>query len=157
MNPKEIIIHHTASSRDKTTIEDINQWHKVKWPEMLSSLGYYIGYHYLILSNGEIKQCRRDDEIGVHCPPNLGRIGIALTGNFDIEQPTPAQLNSLQRFLEGFKKIYQIKDICILGHKEKGLTSCPGRYLMIWLLSYRQLNFLQTLVRLLQTLIAKLK
>lgn len=157
MKPKEIIIHHTASSRDKTTVEDINNWHKAKWPELQSSLGYWVGYHYVIIGNGQIIQTRKDYEISTHCPPNEGRIGIALTGNFDIEQPSSFQLTALQVLLEKLKTAHQISDNRIFGHREKGNTSCPGKNLMLWILSYRQLNLLQNLVRLLQQLILKFK
>jgi len=85
MIPKYIIIHHTATSRDKTTFSSINNGHRKRW-NWKSSLGYYIGYQYLITADGTIKQGRADNEDGAHCRGwNDKSIGIALTGNFMLQ------------------------------------------------------------------------
>lgn len=157
MIPKYIIVHHTVSSRDNTTIRSINDWHKAR-DFTLSSLGFYIGYHYLILGSGEVVQTRRDNEMGCHIlKQNDGKIGVCLTGNFDIETPTPVQLTSLQGVLEKLKLTYSISDDKILGHKELVSTACPGKELMKWLKLYRQLTFLQKKILELKAMIARLK
>lgn len=146
MKPTSIIIHHTDSPRDKTTIEDINSWHKVR-DFTLSSLGYYIGYHYVILWDGTIIQTREEDEEGCHCVPNDGKLGICLTGNFEVEYPSERQLNSLQRLLESLKLEYKLQDSDIFGHYEKNRVACPGKNLINWINLYRKLSFLQRLLQ----------
>lgn len=157
MIPRFIIVHHTASNRDKTTVAQVNNWHKAR-DFTLSSLGYYVGYHYLILGSGDIVLTRRPEEIGSHIlKQNDGKIGVCLTGNFDIETPSPAQLTSLQGVLERLKLAYNIPDDKILGHRELVATICPGKELMRWLNLYRQLSFLQKKILELKALLAKLR
>ena len=153
MIPKEIIIHNTASDREKTTIVDIDAWHKVRWPSFKSSLGHWIGYHFVILGNGQVVQTRRENELGAHTIPNEGKVGIALTGNFDSEKPNPAQLTSLEGLLNRLKKDYNLKDGDIYGHREKSQTSCPGKNLFIWLLLWRQVWTIQKLILAIRELI----
>ena len=146
MIPKEIIIHHTASNRDNTTLKDIENWHKARWFGFVSSLGYHIGYHFVIFSNGEIVQTRRENEVGAHAVPNEGRIGIALTGNFEEEKPTDEQLKSLNGLIERLKKDYKIE---VKGHREVSKTLCPGKELHRWLLLNRKISLLKKIVQLL--------
>lgn len=156
MIPTNIILHHSCSSRDKTTSQNINAWHKAR-DFTLSSLGFYTGYHYLILGNGQIIQTRKDNEMGCHCVPNDGKIGICLTGNFEIEMSTTEQLISLGEILEKIKKDYGFTDDVIFGHCEKVRTACPGKNLMIWLKSYRQVSFLKRQITKLLELLKRLK
>ena len=152
MIPKEIIIHHTASNRDRTTLEDVNRWHKVRF-NFISSLGYYVAYHYLILSNGEVKQTRRDNELGAHCIPNEGKVGICLAGNFEFEKPTPEQLESLGKVILWFKNNYNFTDEEIKAHCELSSTLCPGKYLKDWLNKYRKISFLKRQIEKIKKLI----
>lgn len=156
MTPKYIIIHHTASSRDNTTVKDVNAWHKVR-NFTLSNLGYYVGYHYLVLGTGEIVQTRQDNEVGCHCVAknmNFQSIGICLTGNFDIDQPAEKQINSLTTLIEKKLKDFSIPKEKILGHREVSSTECPGENLFKWLLLYKEASLLQ---RIIDFLLAKLK
>ena len=43
-NTKEyIVIHHSVSNRDNTTVQDIDSWHKERWINFKSSLGEGFG------------------------------------------------------------------------------------------------------------------
>jgi N-acetylmuramoyl-L-alanine amidase len=152
MITKEIIIHHSASPLH-TTVKEIDNWHKARWPQFKGSLGYWAGYHFIITSDGKITQTRRENEIGAHTIPNEGRLGICLTGNFQIDKPTPAQLKSLTELLEKIKKEYKLTDNDIYGHYEKSLTICPGNEMKIWLNKYRQVSILKRVVELLKRLL----
>ena len=139
-----IIIHHSATTRDKTTLTAINRIHQ-KWFNYKSSLGWYIGYHYFITGNGIVRQTRRDDDYGIHCRANKMNsksIGICLTGNFETEQPSEKQLASLKIILERLKKNYNIENNNILGHCEviESKTACPGKNLLNWLNKYKVNN-----------------
>lgn len=143
MFPSFLIIHHTASPRDKTTLQNVNAWHYVRWPKFKSSLGFYIGYHFLITANGKISQIRRENETGAHCLANnmnSKSIGICLTGNFSIETPTTKQGDSLAILLDNLKKKYDIPNKNILGHCQiaNAKTQCPGKNLLSWLEKYKK-------------------
>ena len=155
MIPTTIIVHHTASSRDKTTLQDVDNWHKAR-DFTLSSLGFYVGYHFLITADGVVNQTRKVNEIGCHCIPNEGKVGICLTGNFDLEYPSPKQLVSLEITLNKIKKDYLLNDTNIFGHQEKSNTACPGKNLMSWIKAYRQISFLQRQIEAIKKLIESL-
>ena len=57
---KYIFIHHTLSSRDKTTIDDLYKWHVIEqgWKA--------IGYNSFIDGKGVVHECRPDKMIGSH-------------------------------------------------------------------------------------------
>lgn len=141
---KQIVIHHTASSRDRTTLQDVNAWHKLRWADFKSSLGYWVGYHYLITGDGKITQTRRDNEMGAHCIPNDGKLGVCLTGNFMLESPSDAQIKSLDELTTKLCKDYRIE--YVTAHREVSNTECPGDNLMKWLNTKKQISLLQKLI-----------
>lgn len=107
---KKVILHHTAVSRDKNSAQLIatDNYHKsLKFPK--SQLGYYVGYHYLIEPDGTEHQTRKENENGAHTKQgnlNYTSIGICLTGNFDVEDPTEEQLETLKKRLAKIKMAY---------------------------------------------------
>ena len=120
-----IIIHHTLVSRNKNKeqFNAIDNYHKRKgWGG--------IGYQYLIEPDGEVKKGRKESEVGAHCTHrfmNYRSIGICLTGNFDIEEPTKKQKESLLKLLNELQAKYGIKDDKVLLHRELATyKSCPG-------------------------------
>ena len=125
---KQLIVHHSSSLRETTTLEMINKWHKDKgFP--LSKLGYNIGYHYVI-GKDWIKQTRLAEEIGAHALGwNENSIGICLTGNFETEYPNKYQLKELGKLLVGLMAEFGLKESDIKLHKELNQTACPGRNL----------------------------
>jgi len=137
-NPQSIIIHHTATSRDYTTFEAIEAGHKRRWSYFVSELGYCMGYHYFIPANGVVKQARIDEEGGAHTINwNEKSIGICLTGNFQHEQPTQKQLNSLRELVDRLRLKWHIPKSEIYGHKQLSATLCPGTNLMKFIEDYR--------------------
>lgn len=158
-NKRKIIIHHTAeSNKDKniTTIswemqalQDIYKFHTF-------SRGWWdVGYNYIIGPLGTIYDGRYgwSDAVGAHASRNnTESIGIALLGNFDIENPTEAQIASLKKLLVALWQKYKINpqdDVIyhtfdtkidspyirnftldsIIGHSDVGSTACPGENL----------------------------
>ena len=143
MIPKQIVIHHSAS-RPHTSVAEINEWHKVRG-FTLSSLNFYVGYHYVILFDGSVIQTRRDNEIGCHTIPNEGKIGICLTGNFMTDIPTSDQIVSLTALTNKLKIMYNIKEV--YGHRDFSNTECPGDNLYIWVLQ-QKISWLKYLINL---------
>jgi|GEM_PF-1217388 len=124
-----IVLHHTLTDRDTTTFEAVNNYHKNLW-NFKSSLGYYIGYHYFITSDGKVYQGRNDWEIGAHCTQenkNYNGIGICLTGNFDNQQPSEAQKKSLKMLIKDLMAKHGIAKENLKFHRDYATyKSCPG-------------------------------
>lgn len=127
-NPEYIIIHHSATKQGDA--ETFRRAHKAKgWRD--------IGYHYVIgngtySGDGEVETGRTEAEDGAHCSAdgmNRKSIGICLVGNFDIDKPTPAQMEALERQCRDIMARYKIPASKVLGHGEvKGAaTNCPGK------------------------------
>ena len=118
----KIILHHSGSPMDRTTIHGIHRWHLQRgW------LG--CGYHYVIHEDGSIFQGRPLDVVGAHARGyNEHSVGICTVGNFEIEYPTLCQQESLGKLL-----LWLINDklrghsLAIKRHKDVGVTLCPGR------------------------------
>lgn len=114
-----IIIHHSAG--DDESVEEIHESHK--------NFGWIgIGYNYYIRKSGDIWKGRDEDTIAAHTEKyNSVSCGVCLAGNFEREQPTAAQLQSLQELLMQLRLKYP--NAKIVGHRDLNATACPGRYL----------------------------
>lgn len=124
-----IVIHHSSDPSSYNQLERIDTYHKsLGFPK--SSLGYYVGYHYLLETGGQVIKTRKHYEIGAHTKGwNDGSLGICLCGDFNISTPTFEQINSLRALLNELCKKYNILPINVSGHKNFRLTSCPGKLL----------------------------
>lgn len=129
---KYIVIHHTATDIGKAF--SIHRSHQDR--------GFWngLGYHFLIdngtlgKGDGQIEVAPRwiKQQCGAHCKAggmNDKGIGIALVGNFNLDQPTPNQLQSLVYLLRTLIDYYHIPPSHILGHRdvEGAATDCPGK------------------------------
>ena len=127
MIPSFLIIHHTATERDKTSFEAVKQNHiNLGWGD--------IGYHYFITPR-KVHKGRAEDIVGAHCKAdgmNFKSLGICLTGNFQTEEPTGFQVSELEKLTKELRERYQIVKENILAHKEVAgaATACPGNNLM---------------------------
>jgi hypothetical protein len=116
-----VVIHHTAQQQDTPeTMVDVQNLHMNRngWAD--------IGYHFGIDVDGNIYEGR---DIGVRGASvagyNTGLIGVALMGNFEVEQPTPAQLAAAQALTIWLAAVYTLTHLA--GHGEfNGNTACPG-------------------------------
>lgn len=125
-NVDYLIVHHTAATRD-LTVDEIHQEH-------LNNGWSGIGYHFYIRKDGKIYRGRPEKNSGAHCENyNSISLGICLSGNFEVEQPTDNQLKSLTELLRYLRKKYD--NFKLVGHKDLNATACPGKYLYSRLLS----------------------
>ncbi len=102
-----------------------------------------VGYHYLIDNDGQIYEGRAGGPgvVGGHAYcNNVGSMGVALLGNFELEQPSQSQMAALQWLLHDLAATYAIdlqnpvlfhgKMLTpIVGHGNLVSTTCPGYYL----------------------------
>ena len=114
-----IVVHHTAGEND--TIESIHALHRYTngWAG--------IGYHYVVHPDGTVHAGRPEWATGAHCQGyNYRSIGVNLVGNFEYQQPTEAQVESLTLLLADLMEQYQIPPEQVTGHRVWNQTACPG-------------------------------
>lgn len=97
-----------------------------------------IGYHFIIDRSGRVWEGRSLAYQGAHVKDNNPHnVGIMCLGNFDIQQPTQAQLDTLARFTRAVRQKYKVNVASIHTHRELGPTSCPGSALQPKIASMR--------------------
>lgn len=119
----QIVIHHTGNpTDDDLSAAEIDASHKAQgWA--------CIGYHYVIRKDGTVEQGRPHWTIGAHAfGENKHTIGIHVCGNFEIGEPTDAQIESTAMLLANLCTDYGLTIDCdhIVGHRELMSTACPG-------------------------------
>jgi hypothetical protein len=141
--PKRITIHHSggkvvadldqeSTGRLIKSIQEDHQKHR-HWSD--------IGYHYIIDRSGRIWEGRSVALVGAHAGSvweNQANLGVLVLGNFDLQSPAPAELESLERLVEALRQRHGIPRSQVYGHgevrREGGLgpTNCPGKSLAAW-------------------------
>ncbi len=125
---EDIVIHHSGfpDGRDSTA-EEIHRMHK----NLNGWAG--IGYHYFIRKDGMIEQGRIPGYVGAHAyQHNQTSIGICLSGNFEFQKPTKAQMKSVKELVAWLCVKYGLdtqKKNIIIGHRDVCDTLCPGKNL----------------------------
>ena len=100
-----IVLHHSATSRDNTSLNAIRRDHKKRYGRVY--------YRYMISGNGVVN--KEHDEVNRRGKGKQS-IDIMLTGNFTKESPSEVQLSSLNLLL---KKINEISTIeATIGHND---------------------------------------
>jgi hypothetical protein len=117
-----IVVHHSAIP--DTGPADIQNLH-------MDRRGFAdVAYHFMIAKDGMIYEGRELNIRGAHVQGfNTGSVGVVLLGNFNDEQPTEAQLNSLRALVDYLRYTYGIRYLA--GHKDypdqsPDGTECPG-------------------------------
>jgi N-acetyl-anhydromuramyl-L-alanine amidase AmpD len=106
-----------------------------------------IGYHYIVDRAGRVWEGRPASQIGAHAgssEANRGNLGVLLLGNFELQQPAPAQIASAERLLEALRRRHKLPRVEVLSHGDVrrdcglGPTTCPGKNLVPWVERYRR-------------------
>ena len=133
--PQNIVVHHSITPRDlnpDVTENSFNQTHKSKdFPASYwNARTWYIGYHFVIYGNGEVRQYRALNTVGAHCKEdnmNFKSIGICLAGDFDKEMPSTAQIDSLRTLVNSLRADLNIPHANIFPHRKFApYKSCWG-------------------------------
>ena len=123
----KLVVHHSATDKATTTINSIERGHRER--------GFVqIGYHKVIEGSGVIRNGRPESIQGAHARgANLGSLGVCVVGNFEIEVPNTAQIDSLVNVLTKWCIDNGIDHTKIYGHYNvpggTTPTVCPGRNL----------------------------
>jgi hypothetical protein len=142
-----LTIHHAGVPTKKdvpavTKLRNLQAWcqrkdklgsgkEKPAWPD--------IPYHYYIFYDGQVAEARDPGYVGdtntTYDP--TGHLLICLEGNFEVEQPTEAQLAALRQTTAWIARKYHILRIRIAGHGDYAETDCPGTNLKPFVRSLR--------------------
>jgi len=116
-------VHFTDYATTRARMEMIRQSHRRRgWAD--------IGYHYVIDRAGRVWEGRPITYQGAHVRDNNEHnIGVMCMGNFDIQQPSNAQLQALAATVQHLRRYYRVSEHAIKTHQEINPTACPGRNL----------------------------
>jgi hypothetical protein len=123
-----LTIHHAGAQAGVTgpgQIRGWQDWHMngQGWPDL--------AYHIVVGVDGRIYEGRdpafRGDTGTAY--DTTGHLLIVVEGNFEVEQPTAAQLASLKSVLAWASERYGVATDTISGHSDHAATLCPGRNL----------------------------
>jgi len=123
-----LTVHHAGTQSGITgpgQFRGWQSWHMSGqgWPD--------IAYHVLIGVDGTVYEGRdpafRGDTGTTY--DTTGHFLVVVEGNFEVEEPTAAQLESLKAVLAWAAEHYGVAPSTISGHGDHAATSCPGRNL----------------------------
>ena len=115
-----IVIHHTGTDLDASA-EMIHDWHLAQgWAG--------IGYHFVIRRDGTVEIGRPEWSVGAHAYGfNNCSVGIHLSGDFNIAQPSYSQLHAAKELVADLLRSYHFAKV--VGHCDLMPTDCPGKNL----------------------------
>lgn len=135
------VVHHTATSNSYSSgsavMRSMYHYHT-------QSLGWKdLGYNIVIDRAGNVYEGRKGGleagVIGAHARNyNTGSFGVSVIGNYEQSNPTSASLRALEDVIAWQSRVYGIDPNgwtgksgsttqTIVGHRQVGQTSCPGR------------------------------
>lgn len=129
---QRIVLHHSATT--EATIKAMNQYH-LQQRHMENGLAY----HFVIgngrgMKDGEIYVGNRwkkqlDGGHLASAAQNRTALGICLVGNFDLELPTPRQMQSLTALVAALQRRCSLSDQAVVTHQQINATPtrCPGK------------------------------
>ncbi|MDU4962483.1 MAG: peptidoglycan recognition family protein [Sporomusaceae bacterium] len=120
-----LVVHHTGGrAGDDYSSAELHAMH-------LGQGWSGIGYHLVIRKDGGVERGRPIWAKGAHSiPGNSNSIGIHLCGNFELETPTEAQIESLAMLCCHLCSVYSLGPYeAIIGHRDQDATACPGQEL----------------------------
>lgn len=123
-----LTVHHAGTQTGTTGPAQIRGWQDFH----LDGRGWGdIAYHLIIGIDGTVYEGRWRDYEGDTGTTydTTGHFLVVVEGNFDIDRPTRAQLDSLVAVLAGAAQEYGVSPSTITGHRDHAATACPGTHL----------------------------
>jgi len=139
--PAGIVIHHTATppvvNGRRVDAAFIDRMHALRGFRVVDRDGhvYHIGYHFLILQDGEVQRGRPETLPGGHTRGHSEMLGIVLVGNFHRASnrghcgpltPPAAQLAAAERLTLALMARYHLTPAEVYLHRDLCPTACPG-------------------------------
>lgn len=114
----KIVVHHSATTSGTPYAYATYHVNNRDWPG--------IGYHFVIDKDGTINMTNYIETRSYHTQnQNTKAIGICMTGNFDVQIPTAAQLQSLDSLIY-YLRSYIGRNLSVHEHNEFANKSCAG-------------------------------
>ena len=143
-----ITLHHTAAPQKKGVAIESKMQNLQHFSQSESRLAsgkmkpvwFDVPYHYYIAVDGKIAEGRDIKFVGdtnTDYDP-AGHALIAIEGNFEIEDPSSEQLESLNKLLAWLAEYYEVPISEIKTHSDYASTACPGENLKKLLPHIRQ-------------------
>ncbi len=129
-----LTVHHAGDTLGITGPERFRSWQG--WHMDERGWGD-LAYHYIIGVDGVVWTGRdvglRGDTATSYDPDR--HFLVVVEGNFDVVEPTPAQLRTLPLVLAWAAATWEVPTASIAGHKDYAATACPGANLYSYLRS----------------------
>ncbi len=125
---ERLTVHHAGTQSGTTGPPQIRGWQNWHmsgqgWPDL--------AYHLVIGIDGTVYEGRdpayRGDTGTTY--DTTGHFLVVVEGNFDVDRPTGAQLESLAGVLAWAAEHYGVSPSTISGHGDHAATACPGAHL----------------------------
>lgn len=122
-----IVVHHTGNPYDDDlSAKEIHRSHIVNngWAGC--------GYHFIVRKNGAIEEGRPLWAMGSHAyGENWRSVGVHVCGNFEIAEPTAAQIENTAYLIGWLCDYYDLTPDAehVVGHRDLMATACPGENL----------------------------
>jgi len=94
---QKLVVHHTAFQKKIRMKQffSVNQWHKERGFNK-KSLGYYVGYNFIIEGDGTIRQGRAiGEELAAHPPYNFKYLAVSFAGDYRFETLSKSSMLTL--------------------------------------------------------------
>lgn len=143
-----ITIHHEGNPHaftdtDPRSIAD--ELRKIQSAHRMRMRAGDIGYHFIIDPAGKVWEGRSIGYTGAHVRShNSGNLGIMVLGNFEIQHPTPEQIQTLDAFIGVMRVKYDIPISAVRAHRDLANTACPGENLYGRITELASLNHTET-------------
>jgi hypothetical protein len=142
---KWLTIHHAGTQSGTTGPAQYRGWQNwhmdgQDWPD--------IAYHLIVGIDGTVyegRDPRYRGDTGTSYD-TTGHFLVVVEGNFDVEEPTDAQVESLARVLAWATDEYGVSPETIAGHRDYAATTCPGDHLYTLIQSGELADAVQDLV-----------
>ncbi len=132
MNPKNIIIHHSAT-KDSGTVS----WQAIRRFHVEECAWDDIGYHFGIemvqdqswaTPHAEILIGRLPNENGAHTTGrNQDSLGICCVGDFDNAEPPVEVWEACKKLVRWLMAEFKIEKANVFGHRNFAHKTCPGK------------------------------
>ena len=145
---ERITIHHTGEERStkRPTVQLVRNLQnfsqsKGKLADGRTKKAWAdVPYHFYIGRDGTIVEGRDPGFAGdtnTNYEP-AGHLGIAVSGNYEVQELTDAQRTSLVALVDWAAKTYDVAPELIGGHGDHASTACPGKNLAAFLPELRE-------------------
>jgi hypothetical protein len=150
------VVHHTAGSNNYTAAQSAAIVRAIQTYHVKGNGWNDIGYNFLVDKYGQVFEGRyggvERNVVGAHAEGfNTGSVGVALLGSYGTVKPTPAAIDAIAALLAWRLDVGHVDPLArlswisggnarfpsgtpaplatISGHRDTGLTACPGNAL----------------------------